>query len=83
MNFSQKEAWEHIRLLSAGEKIPHCTPRVITMKMSWGQLVENDDDNVSVFASHFKNVLNNNKITDDSVINDIKQKEVTTEVDAP
>ena len=53
------------------------------MKMSCGRLAENDDENVSVFASHFKSVLNNNKLTDDSVINDIKQREVMTELDTP
>ena len=53
------------------------------MKLPYGQLVEKDNKNVSVFASHFKKVFNNNKLTDDTAISDIKQQEVMTELDTP
>ena len=39
-------------------------------------LTENDKENVSVFANHFKKVLNNHKPTDTTVINDISLREV-------
>ena len=38
---------------------------------------------MSIFVSHFKSVLNSDKLTDDPLINDVKQREVMTELDTP
>ena len=72
MAFNPKKSWGYIILLSEGEKIHHSTPKVIQMKLPCGRLAENDDENVSVFASHFKKCLNSNKSTDDTVFCDIE-----------
>ena len=45
--------------------------------------MENDEENISVFASHFKKLLNNHKPTDKIVINDIHLREVMCELDVP
>ena len=50
----------------------HSTPRVIQMRMSCGRSAENDDKNVSVFASHLKKLLNNNQLTHDIVLSNIR-----------
>ena len=49
----------------------HTTPKLIQMRLPSGSLSENDEENVRVFANHFKKVLNNHKPTDTTVINDI------------
>ena len=53
------------------------------MRLPSGCLAENDEENVSVFASHFKKVLNNHKPTDKKVINDIDLGEVIRELEFP
>ena len=53
------------------------------MRLPSGSLTENDEENVSVFANHFKKVLNNHKPTDTIVINDIHLREVIGELDVP
>ena len=50
------------------------------MRLPSGNLAENDIENVSVFADHFKKVLNNHKTTDTTVIN---LREVMGELDDP
>ena len=69
MPFNPKEAWVSIRILTGGESIHHTSPKVIHMRIPSGNLAENDEENVSVFANNFKKVLNNHKITDTTVIN--------------
>ena len=83
MVYNLKEAWVHINMLNAGEKSYHSTPRVIKMRISGGRLAENDDTNMNLFMSHFKKVLNNNQLTHDTVLNNIRQREVMVELDAP
>ena len=51
------------------------------MRPPSGIHAENDKENVSVFANHFKKVLNNHKPTDTIVINDIHLREVMGELD--
>ena len=53
------------------------------MRLPLGILAENDGENVSVFASHFKKVPNNHKRTDKIVINDIHLREVMGDLDIP
>ena len=53
------------------------------MRLPSGNLAENDEENVRVFANHFKKVLNNHKATDTTVINEIKLREVMEELDKP
>ena len=53
------------------------------MRLPSGNLAENDKGNVSVFANHFKKVLNNHKTTDTIVINKINLREVMGELDDP
>ena len=72
-----------IRRLTGGESSHHTSPKVIQMRLPSGNLTENDKENVSVFANHFKKVLNNHKWTDTTVINKIKLREVMGELDDP
>ena len=51
------------------------------MKLPCGHLAKNDEENVSVFATHFKKVLTNHKPPNDIVIKDIKLQEVMRELD--
>ena len=53
------------------------------MRLPSGNLVENNKENVSVFANHFKTLLNNHKTTDTTVINKINLREVMGELDDP
>ena len=71
MPFQPNEAWANTRLLSAGEKSHHYSPQSIHMRLPSGDLAENDEENVRVFAEHFSKVFNNHKKTDKNVINDI------------
>ena len=53
------------------------------MRLTSGQLAENDENNVRLFARHFKKVLNNHRPTDREVVNDIDSCEVIRELDVP
>ena len=81
MPFNNKGAWVSIRRLMGGETSHHTTPKLIHMRLPSGILAENEEENVSVFASPFKKVLNNHKPTDTIVINDIHLREVMNELD--
>ena len=81
--FNPKAAWESIRRLTGGESSHHTSPQIIQIRIHSGNLAENDEENVSVFANHFKKVLNNHKPTDTPVINEIHLREVMEELDDP
>ena len=83
MPFNPKAAWVSIRRLMGGESSHHTTPKLIQMRLPSGCLTENDEENVSVFANHFKKVLNNHKLTETIVINDIYLREVMEDLDDP
>ena len=53
------------------------------MRLPSGIFAENDEENVSVFANHFKKVINNHKPTGTIVINYIHLREVMDELDDP
>ena len=53
------------------------------MRLPSGNLTENDEENVSVFANNFKRVLNNHKTTDTTVTSEINLREVMEELDDP
>ena len=76
MPFNPKEAWESIGRLTGGESSHHTSPKVIQMRLPSGNLTENYKENVSVFANPFKKVLNNHKLTDTTVKNEIHLREV-------
>ena len=81
--FNTKAAWVSIRRLTGGNSTHHTTPKLIQMRLPSGSLAEYEEENVSVFANHVKKVLNNHKLTDTTVINDINLREVTEELDNP
>ena len=66
-----------------GDTSHHTAPLLIQLRLPIGRLAENNEDNISVFASHFKKVLNNHKPTDKAVINNINLREVIREIDIP
>ena len=53
------------------------------MRLPSGNLAENDEENVSVFTNNFKKVLNNNKMTETTLLNEINLREVIGELDDP
>ena len=53
------------------------------MRLPSGDLAETDEDNAKVFAKHFEKVLNNKKSIRNNVLNDIKSREVMSELDVP
>ena len=57
MPVNPKKAWVSIRRLMGGETIHHTTTKLIQMRLPSGSLAENDEENVSVFASHFFEVV--------------------------
>ena len=59
----------------------HTAPKLIQMRLPSGSLADNDEENVSVFANHFKKVLNDHKPIDTIVINNIQLQEVMDEID--
>ena len=61
----------------------HSAPTLIQMRLPSGRLAENDEENVRVFASHFKKVLNNHKPTDREVVKDIDLRKLMGELDVP
>ena len=69
MPFNPKEAWVGIRRLTGGNSSHHTSTKLIQMRLPSPNLAENDEENFSVFANHFKKVLNNHKMTDTTVIN--------------
>ena len=83
MSFNTKGAGVNIKRLMEGETSHHTAPKLIHMRLPLGSLAENDGENVSVFASHFKKVPNNHKRTDKIVINDIHLREVMGDIDVP
>ena len=83
MPFNPKEYWVIIRILTGGESSHRTSPKVIQMRPPSGNLTENNKENVSVFANQFKKVLNNHKMTDTTVINEINLQEVMGELDNP
>ena len=83
MAFNPKAAWASIRRLTGGELNHHTTPKLIQMRLPSGSLTDNDDENVSLFANHFKKVFNDHKPTDTTVIHDIYLREVMEELDDP
>ena len=83
MPFNPKGAWENIKPLMGGETSHHTAPKLIHMRLPSGSLAENDKEHVSVFASHFKKVLNNHKPAEKIVINDIHLREFISELDVP
>ena len=51
------------------------------MKLPYGKLAENDEENVSIFTNHFRKVLNNHKPMDNYVIQEIHLREVMHKLD--
>jgi hypothetical protein len=67
-------AWEHIRLLTKGEFAHHQQRTVaMTMRLPDGSRATNASENMSVFAPHFHQVLNNHCSTDLTLIKHITQ----------
>ena len=83
MPFNPKTAWDNIKWIAGGDMSHHSALTLIQMRLPLGQLAENDEENVSVFASHFKIVLNNHKPTDREVINEIDLRKVMRELYVP
>ena len=63
--------------------IHYSAPTLIQMRLPSGRLAENNEENVRVFANHFKKVLNNHKPTDREVVKNIDLREVMRELDVP
>ena len=53
------------------------------MRLPLGDLAETDEDNAKVFAKHFGKLLNNKKIINNNVLNNINSREVMNELDVP
>ena len=83
MPFNTKGAGVNIKRLMEGETSHHTAPKLIHMRLPLGSLTENNEENVSLFASQFKKVINNHKRTDKIVINDIQLREVMGDLDIP
>ena len=83
MPFNPKGAWVNIKRLMGCETSCHTALKLIHMRLPSGSLTENDEENVSVFAIHFKKVLNNHKLADKIVINYIHLREVMGDLDIP
>ena len=83
MPFNSKEAWASIKRLTGGNSSHHNSLKIIQMRPPSGNLAENDEENVSVFANHFKKVLNNHNPTDTTVINEIHLREVMEDLEDP
>ena len=83
MPFNPKAAWASIRRMTGGELSHNTSMKIIQMRLTSGNLAENDEENVSVFANHLKKVLNTHKPTDTTVINTTHLREVMEELDDP
>ena len=79
MAFNPKVAWEHICLLSDGERCHHSTSKVIQIKFPV-DIQPKTVKNATVFAKYLKIVLNNHKPTDETVRNNIELQEVMREL---
>ena len=76
MPFNPKKSWENIKRLSGGEMSHHSAPTLIQMRLPSGRLAKKGEENMRVFAIHFKKVLNNDKPTDREVVNNIDLRKV-------
>jgi hypothetical protein len=61
-------AWEHIRLLTKGESAHHKQCTAMAMHSPDGSRATNVSENMSVLAPHFKQVFNNHRSTDPTLL---------------
>ena len=59
--FNLKDSWQNIKKLCGGEKSHHFFPKITQMKLLSGNLSEKNEENVSVFTSHFSKALTDKK----------------------
>ena len=78
-----KDAQQNIKKLFDGEKSHHSSPKIVQMKLPSENLAENDKEKVIIFASYFSKLLNDNKPTNENVIQSIKLREFMLEQDNP
>ena len=83
MTFNPKGTWVNIKRLMGGGTSHYTALKLIQMRLPSGRLAENDKENVSIFASHFKTLLNNHKPTHKIVIIEIHLQEVMDEINVP
>ena len=53
------------------------------MRLPSGDLAETDEDNAKVFAKHFGKLLNNNKIINNNVLNNMDSRDVMYKLELP
>eukprot|EP00978_Attheya_sp_CCMP212_P047038 scaffold421192_cov59-Attheya_sp.AAC.1 len=83
MPFNPKSAWEAIREIQAGCEGHHNEQTEMKMNMENGEKATTDKDNADVMGNHFSKVFNNHRPIDSTVIEEIKQREIRTELGDP
>ena len=53
------------------------------MRLPSGELAETDEDNAKVFAKHFGKLLNNKKIINNNVLNNMDSRDVMYKLELP
>ena len=83
MNFNPKEVWQIVRVIAGGDTRNHTSPNIMRMQLPNRELETTDAEKTSVFDPHFHRVFNNHRPIDWPVLDNIKKKDVTNELDHP
>jgi hypothetical protein len=72
-NDDRRTAWENVKILKGGDTTHHKPTINMAMRKPDGSIATNAKENLSVFVPHFSNVLDNERITDKTVLDLIPQ----------
>ena len=83
MKADPRTAWENVKILKGGDTTHHKPTINMAMRKPDGSIATNAKENLSVFVPHFSNVLDNERITDKTVLDLIPQRPKLRHLDKP
>ena len=83
MKFDPKSAWMAVREVEKGFEGHYSAQGDIKMRKPNGDIATNDRENADVMAEHFKKVFNNHRPIDISVLDELEQREIISELGLP
>ena len=83
MKFDPKSAWMAVREVEKGFEGHYSAQGDVKMRKPNGDIATNDRENADVMAEHFKKVFNNHRPIDISVLDELEQREIISELGLP
>ena len=83
MQYTPKEVWQSVRVITGGDTIHNASPTIMWMRLPNGKLVTTDAENASIFGPHFDRVFNHRRPIDWPMPGNINQIDVMEELDLP